>query len=34
MDEPDSGARSADRLVADDEGGPPVPDTVSCVYGF
>ncbi|KAG2600643.1 casein kinase 1-like protein HD16 [Panicum virgatum] len=28
MDEPDSGARSADRLVADDEGGPPVPDTV------
>ncbi|RLM94260.1 uncharacterized protein C2845_PM08G25250 [Panicum miliaceum] len=28
MDDPDSGARSADKLVADDEGGPPVPDTV------
>ncbi|OEL30985.1 Casein kinase I-like protein 2 [Dichanthelium oligosanthes] len=28
MDDADSGARSADKLIADDEGSPPVPDTV------
>jgi hypothetical protein len=31
MDDPDSGARSADRVAADDEGnGTPVPEMVSC----
>jgi hypothetical protein len=25
-------ADSADKLIADDEGSPPVPDTVSCSY--
>ena len=32
MDDGDSAERSADKLDADDEGSPPVPDTVSCLY--